>query len=112
MRSSYHQVDDVVVLTIAGAIDTHAAAVEFEYLLAHVPGAGHLVLDLAEVTALGTTGLTVLARGTRRRACRHRRAARRRAARGWSPRACWPVYGCSTAWSTPSLRSGRHRAGP
>jgi ABC-type transporter Mla MlaB component len=62
MRSSYHQVDDVVVLTIAGAIDTHAAAVEFEYLLAHVPGAGHLVLDLAEVTALGTTGLTVLAR--------------------------------------------------
>jgi anti-anti-sigma regulatory factor len=53
MRSSYHQVDDVVVLTIAGAIDTHAAAVEFEYLLAHVPGAGHLVLDLAEVTALG-----------------------------------------------------------
>jgi hypothetical protein len=62
MRSSYHQVDDVVVLTIAGAIDTHAAAVEFEYLLAHVPGAGHLVLDLTEVTALGTTGLTVLAR--------------------------------------------------
>lgn len=66
MRSELHHVDGATVLTIAGDVRTPATAVELEYLLAHLPDLETLVLDLAEVTALGTAGLSVLARAAAR----------------------------------------------
>ncbi|WP_037075784.1 STAS domain-containing protein [Pseudonocardia spinosispora] len=65
IRGSSEQIDGQTVLTIAGKVDTAMAAAQFEYLIAHAPGCGRLVLDLTDVSAFGRAGAAVLARTSR-----------------------------------------------
>jgi len=62
MLTSHRFADGAAVLTVAGAIDSPASARELARLLCrHSDGSDRLVLDMVDVTALGSAALTVLA---------------------------------------------------
>jgi anti-anti-sigma factor len=62
MLTSHRFVDGAAVLTVSGAIDSPASATELDRLLCrHGDGGARLVLDMVDVTALGSPALTVLA---------------------------------------------------
>jgi len=62
MLTSHRYVDGAVVLTVSGAVDSPAAVRELERLLfRHGDSGDRLVLDMIDVTALGSAALTVLA---------------------------------------------------
>ncbi|HEX4360989.1 MAG TPA: STAS domain-containing protein [Pseudonocardia sp.] len=62
MLTSHRYVDGAVVLTVSGAVDSPTAVRELERLLfRHGDSGDRLVLDMIDVTALGSAALALLA---------------------------------------------------
>ncbi|MCK2037539.1 STAS domain-containing protein [Microbacterium sp. SSW1-49] len=69
LRIDVHQTDaDHVLITLAGRFDVaEATRVRTRLAASEVSGAGHLVIDLTDVTFVDSAGLAVLARARRDR---------------------------------------------